>query len=784
VVDAVLGPLVEMLGRVVEEAVRRWAHRPDDPRPVGMLADRLAKAVSQQWRQEAAERMLLTPAPIPVGWSLSAQAVSGPLEAALGDPEMAPLFPPLPGHSRVTEEQLQAGGGRRELFAVYAGIASGRVVVLGEPGAGKTGSAVLLMLDALEHREGLQDSQRARVPVPVLVTAYGWDPITCPVRDCLVDRLVVSYPRLFAHRGGRDEADALVAAGGVALVLDGLDEMDIARHRAALRALSEAPFRMVVLTRSKEMAEAAGVAWLVGALALQLREVTGTEGAEYLHRASTGPPPRGWTELLTHLRENPDSVVTRGLSTPLALTLIRDTYGPGDDLNGLLTTPWNTAEDLERYLIARVVSAAYTHRPGRPAPRYSQAQAEQVLAFLAQQMNQRNQDNTRDLAWWQIPQWVPASPRILASMLAAGLVGGLVFALAFVPVSLLPTVGPALLHELGLDLRTEPGSMFLDGLAFGFGVGLPLGIGFERGRRKPKRVRNRRAINWRSVLTAGLGYGLVSGPVTLLLLALLTNRPAIPDRLGAHLVGGFAVNFVGGLILGLTFALSGWRSENQDTSQNLVNNRRQDRLFGLVAELVLGLATGIMTVHSLHLGLVSGFAAGLAALLVFRLISRLAGGLVTGLASGSADGKPGPQGPRETWRNDRAFSLRVGLGYGLGVGAGVGVAYGFVPELVPGLRPMLVHGLMNFLAIWFSVALVYGVTSSVTWSTTLAWRQLRRTHHVPTVALMPFLEDARNRGVLRTVGAVYQFRHATLQDKLAEHIIINPLTESPCAPET
>ena len=54
------------------------------------------------------------------------------------------------------------------------------------------------------------------------------------------------------------------------------------------------------------------------------------------------------------------------------------------------------------------------------------------------------------------------------------------------------------------------------------------------------------------------------------------------------------------------------------------------------------------------------------------------------------------------------------------------------------------------------------------WPTTLAWHQLRRCGDVPAVNLMPFLEDARERGVLRTVGGVYQFRHATLQDQLAD----------------
>jgi hypothetical protein len=57
--------------------------------------------------------------------------------------------------------------------------------------------------------------------------------------------------------------------------------------------------------------------------------------------------------------------------------------------------------------------------------------------------------------------------------------------------------------------------------------------------------------------------------------------------------------------------------------------------------------------------------------------------------------------------------------------------------------------------------------------TIMAWRELRISGYVPSVKLMPFLEDARERGVLRTVGSVYQFRHAILQDQLAGQTIPN-----------
>ncbi len=49
---------------------------------------------------------------------------------------------------------------------------------------------------------------------------------------------------------------------------------------------------------------------------------------------------------------------------------------------------------------------------------------------------------------------------------------------------------------------------------------------------------------------------------------------------------------------------------------------------------------------------------------------------------------------------------------------------------------------------------------------------------------MRFLEDARERGVLRIVGAVYQFRHARLQDRLAvQATAANLITGAPAAPE-
>jgi hypothetical protein len=62
---------------------------------------------------------------------------------------------------------------------------------------------------------------------------------------------------------------------------------------------------------------------------------------------------------------------------------------------------------------------------------------------------------------------------------------------------------------------------------------------------------------------------------------------------------------------------------------------------------------------------------------------------------------------------------------------------------------------------------IVAATASRIWWVSLAFVQLSARWHVP-VRTMKLLEDARQRNVLRTIGPVYQFRHARLQDRLAE----------------
>ena len=124
------------------------------------------------------------------------------------------------------------------------------------------------------------------------------------------------------------------------------------------------------------------------------------------------------------------------------------------------------------------------------------------------------------------------------------------------------------------------------------------------------------------------------------------------------------------------------------------------------------------------------------------------------------------------------MALRDAVGLGLGLGSWPGLAPGSSPEY-PGQElttPVPLAGSRHGVAIersglwsgsWsvlgqgtslagFLVGLVVGLVYPQLWSSCLAFAQLAASDRIP-VRLMRCLEDARTRGVLRTVGPVCQF---------------------------
>jgi hypothetical protein len=117
------------------------------------------------------------------------------------------------------------------------------------------------------------------------------------------------------------------------------------------------------------------------------------------------------------------------------------------------------------------------------------------------------------------------------------------------------------------------------------------------------------------------------------------------------------------------------------------------------------------------------------------------------------------------------------------LGIVVGLVHGLVVGLVVGLWFGLWFGLAFGLVFGLLVGPVVGpVVINTGWSTFILaslWLGVRR--RLP-FSLMAFLDDAYRLGLLRIVGPVYQFRHASLQDHLAPLGETTPAVAAPSPP--
>lgn len=276
--------------------------------------------------------------------------------------------------------------------------------------------------------------ERSLVPVPVMFSMHGWNPRTQLLKDWLAEQLRRTYA-LLANADDYGRAAAIIAAGKVAVVLDGLDDMPEALRPIALRAIGEqATFRIVVLSRTAQMIAAVAEDHLENVVAIELQDVESSAAANYLSAVALDPPPPEWDELIQRIRCGQGTPLAKALNSPLMLSLARD-YRRKDDTRQLLdfcdsqNSLANAADRIAFYLLDRVIPVAYARKPGEPSPRYDAETAQNALRRIAIQMNKKG---TRDLEWWRISDWLPP---IYYFLTVALLVGGVAGALAGVAVA-------------------------------------------------------------------------------------------------------------------------------------------------------------------------------------------------------------------------------------------------------------------------------------------------------------------------------------------------------------
>jgi hypothetical protein len=121
--------------------------------------------------------------------------------------------------------------------------------------------------------------------------------------------------------------------------------------------------------------------------------------------------------------------------------------------------------------------------------------------------------------------------------------------------------------------------------------------------------------------------------------------------------------------------------------------------------------------------------------------------------------------PRGVFTRDRRAALIVWLAFALG--------FELIAQAVTFLK--FIHGSSWVWVVGgFAFGFAFGVAVS---SVRMAWPlytldrgRLALRHRLPW-SLMSFLDDAHHRGVLRQAGAIYQFRHIELQNRLATRVI-------------
>jgi hypothetical protein len=331
--------------------------------------------------------------------------------------------------------------------------------------------------------------------------------------------------------------------------------------------------------------------------------------------------------------------------------------------------------------------------------------------------------DTRSIAWWELRNAVPRPVRLTLFVLGGGAVAAAIYGL----------VGQVALGA---------------GLGAGVGAGSAITNNGPQLRYARLRIRGRFTTVGRTALlgTAGGAFGgLVAGMIFGQAEGVITQalrHESRPSTLGS--LGLFAAGVLVGGTLGAIAALY----PPEPMSHGRVPTRR---FLGQLVAMMRIVGPGLIA------GLVGGWALGFEGGVALGATSGLAVGLATGLETPADIGTaPNPlrflaETRKETVVKTLIFAAAIGLPAALAGASQISLTTGIAFGLVGAATNLLGFGLLMtpwghwlvFTRFWLSL------------TGKLPWR------------LPAFLDEAHRVGVLRQAGALYQFRHARLQDSLA-----------------
>lgn len=675
-----------------------------EPAPLhpATIADDLGLRLREQWLEEAAARQLRDPRVLPLTWRSTTRDVVDDVRSLDSPVVRTRLDGRLDGRFDDVIGRLAQG---------WARVPNGRLVVIGEPGSGKTVLAMLLTLGLLGARE-------SGGRVPVLLTVSSWDPVRERLDDWIVRTLAQPY-----YNGRTEIPRALLTHGLLLPVLDGLDEIPESARRSAIRNINHAigGERPVVVTcRATEYEDLirAGAPMLRRAAVVEISPLPPEDVIGYLGEVDW-PARVDWAPVFAHLRARRDGALAVALSTPLMVTSARLVYerGGGSPEELLDDDRFDSVHAVEDHVIHGLVDAAYAPDPSLPdgvAPAgWTPAQARRWLTFLASYLHDQRE---RDLAWWLI------SGRLLSAW--AGPMAGLGIGILLVLASV---VWMSVTGSIALADRDK--ALVVSLIVGGVFALLHSLVWYVSGARPPGR------LTW-SVrgsaerLLRGFRMGVVLALICVVPLMFGWTLIRVMDKPGGQstpmatelYIEALAVSVALAIVVGFALAAHNWLDAppSRATQVSPMNSLVQDRRSAIFSAVMAGLVAAL-------LGLISWWFGEVAGELLLGLLTR-------------GTGWPGHLDVR-LLAADRWNALTGAFGNPRSV---VGVAM-LLPGVFLTLLVLMGRAWPRFVLARFALA-VRGK---------LPWR------------LMTFLADARRRELLRQAGGVYQFRHIRLQETLA-----------------
>ncbi|MFI6867353.1 hypothetical protein [Nocardia sp. NPDC050406] len=311
----------------------------------------------------------------------------------------------------------------RKIAEYYPRRTGGRMVVLGEPGAGKAVTLLGLLLELLAERERQPVAERG--PVPVRVDASTWNPLTRSLTGWLADRIARDY----GMRVG--VVRRLVESGAILPVLERLDAVDLPgreplRLRRAVEQLESEEWRERALVIGCDADAYQRLRTDGGALStatvIELQPIGTQTVLERLNEMRGDPSYDSdtWKPVVWRLVESPDGPLARSLRTPLHFTLAVNYLRRGrpDDIVRLAYA--SSEAEVSSLLYSAVLAAAIDSTP-RGGARYTEPQVHRWLHNLAVYLGARPRFGRIDTVFDRDDIWelISKRTRILHAALAA-----------------------------------------------------------------------------------------------------------------------------------------------------------------------------------------------------------------------------------------------------------------------------------------------------------------------------------------------------------------------------